>query len=89
MQWENVPKIPEDYDGIVVRVRAPACPIDNGANWRQFIIAFALVVLMGWLSISAFTAGPIAWIPGVLALIGVAGGLFMFASVIKSRLGRR
>lgn len=88
MQWEDVPKIPEGYDGVVVQVRAPACPINNRANWRQFIVAVALVVLMGWLAVSAFTTDPIAWIPGVLAMIGVAGGLFMFASVIKSRLER-
>jgi len=89
MQWEDVPKIPEEYDGIVVQVRAPACPINNGANWRQFIIAVALVILMGWLAIRAFTTDPISWIPAALALVGVAGGFFMVASVIKSRMERR
>ena len=89
MRWEDVPKIPEDSDGVVVRVRAPACPIDNGANWRQAVIAVALVVLMGWLAVSALTTDPIPWIPAVLALVGVAGGFFMVASVIKSRVDRR
>ena len=89
MRWEDVPKISEDSDAIVMQVRAPACPIDSGTNWRQLFISVALVVLMGWLAVSAFATDPIPWIPAVLALVGVAGGLFMLASVIKSYLDRR
>jgi hypothetical protein len=89
MRWEDVPKIPESADGISIQVRAPACPMNNGANWRQFAIAVALVVLMGSLAVSALTSDPIPWIPAVLALVGVAGGFFMVASVIKSRMERR
>jgi hypothetical protein len=86
MRWEDVPKIPEDSDGVVIQVRAPACPINNGANWRQFAISVALVVLMGWLAIGALTTDPISWIPALLAIVGVGGGFFMVASVIKSRM---
>ena len=89
MRWEDVPKVSEDSDAIVIAVRAPACPLESGTNWRQFVIATALVVLMGWLAVSAFATDPIPWIPAVLALVGVAGGLFMLASVIKSHLDRR
>jgi len=89
MRWEDVPKIPEGTDGISIQVRAPACPNNNGATWRQLLISVALLVLMGWLAISAFTTDPIPWIPAVLALIGVGGGIFMLAGVIKSRMERR
>jgi hypothetical protein len=89
MRWEDVPKIPEDANGVSVHVRAPACPVDNAANWRHLFISVALLVLMGWLAISALTTEPISWIPAVLALIGVAGGIFMLASVVKSRMERR
>lgn len=89
MRWEDVPKISEDSDAIVMQVRAPACPVNNAANWRQLFVAVALVVLMGWLAVAAFTTDPIPWIPAVLALVGVAGGFFMVASVIKSRMERR
>jgi hypothetical protein len=89
MRWEDVPKIPESIDGISIQVRAPACPNSGGATWRQLIISVALVVLMGWLTISALTTDPIPWIPAVLALIGVGGGFFMLAGGIKSRLERR
>ncbi len=88
MRWEDVPKIPEDADGVSIQVRAPACPIDNGATWRQFLISVALVVLMGWLAISAFTSDPIPWVPALLALIGVAGGISILAGVVKSRMDR-
>jgi hypothetical protein len=89
MRWEDVPKIPENTEGISIQVRAPACPNNDGATWRQFLISFALLILMGWLAISAFTTDPIPWVPAVLALIGVAGGIFMLAGGIKSRLDRR
>ena len=89
MRWEDVQKIPENADGISIQVRAPACPNNNGATWRQLLISVALLVLMGWLAISAFTTDPIPWIPAVLALIGVGGGIFMLAGGIKSRLERR
>jgi hypothetical protein len=88
MQWDDMPKIPEDTEGVSIQVRAPACPIDNGATWRQFLISIALVVLMGWLAISALTTDPIPWIPATLAIIGVAGGFFMLAAAIRSRLPR-
>ena len=89
MRWEDVPKISEESDAIVMQVRAPACPVNNAANWRQLFISVALVVLMGWLAVAAFTADPIPWIPAVLALIGVAGGIFMLAGLVKSRRVRR
>jgi hypothetical protein len=89
MRWEDVTKIPESMDGISIQVRAPACPVDNAATWRQLIISVALVVLMGWLAISTLTTDPIPWLPAVLALIGVGGGLFMLAGGIKSRMKRK
>ena len=89
MQWDDVPKIPEDSDGISIQVRAPACPNNNGATWRQLFISVALVFLMGWLAISALTTDPIPWIPAVLALVGVGGGIFMLAGAVKSRVDRR
>ena len=89
MRWEDVPKIPESADGISIQVSAPACPNNNGATWRQLLISVALLVLMGWLAISAFATDPIPWIPAVLALVGVGGGVFMLAGGIKSRLARR
>lgn len=89
MRWEDVPKIPESVDGITIEVRAPACPNNDGATWRQLLISVALLVLMGWLVISAFTADPIPLFPAVLALVGVGGGIFMLAGGIKSRMERR
>jgi hypothetical protein len=84
-----MPRIPEGVDGISIQVRAPACPVNNAATWRQVFISVALVVLMGWLAISAFISEPIPWIPALLALVGVGGGVFMLAGSVKSRLGRR
>jgi len=89
MRWEDVPKIPESADGVSIHVRAPACPVDNAATWRQLFISIALIVLMGWLAISAFTSEPIPWIPALLALVGVAGGIFMLAGGIRSRVNRK
>ena len=89
MRWEDVPKIPESVEGVSIQVRAPACPVDNGATLRQVFISVALVVLMGWLAISAFTTDPIPWIPAVLALVGVAGAIFMLAGSIRSRMNTR
>ena len=88
MRWEDVPKIPEDAEGVSINVRAPACPVDNAATWRQGIIALTLVVFMGWLAISALTVDPISWVPAFLALVGLAAGLFMLAGVARSRLRR-
>lgn len=88
MHWEDMPKVPDDFDGVSIQVRAPACPIDNEATWRQFLISVAFVVLMGWLAISAFTSDPIPWVAALLAVIGVAGGLFMLAGVVKTRIDR-
>ena len=89
MRWEDVPKVPDDSDAVSVEVPAPACPVDNGATVRQVLISLALVVFMGWLALSAFTSDPIPWIPAILAVAGVAGGLFVFAGVIRSRIPRR
>ena len=89
MRWEDVPKIPDTVDGVTIHVRAPACPVNNTATWRQLVVSAALIGLMGWLAVSAFTSEPIPWVPAVLALIGVGGGIFMLAGGVKSRMERK
>jgi hypothetical protein len=89
MRWEDVPKIPDTVDGVTIHVRAPACPVNNTATWRQLFVSVALIVLMGWLAIAAFTSEPISWVPALLALVGVAGGIFMLAGGIRSRMERK
>ncbi|MCL1593897.1 MAG: hypothetical protein M3132_06050 [Actinomycetia bacterium] len=89
MQDHGLIRFTTDPHVSVPNVRAPACPIDDGATLMQVLVAFAGIPLFFALVIAALTRDPVSLLGAGLAIVGLAISVVVFVGLLGSRFRPR